>query len=72
MDMKSAQMSPSMMKRYISQENPLTMDAEIREVFKVSKNRFYSVSMNAHNYGAVIVDQTRVRTVESVKLSKSP
>jgi hypothetical protein len=65
-------MSPLMMKRYVSQENPLVMDEEIRKTFKVPRNRFYSVSMNTHNYGAVIVDQTRVRTVAAVKLSKSP
>ena len=46
-------MPPSMMKRYVSQENPLTMDAEIREAFKVPRNRFYSVSLNTHNYGKV-------------------
>jgi len=61
---------PNMMHRYLAAPD-LSMDAEIRDAFKVPRNRFYSVSMNAHNFGEVIVDMTRVRVVEAVKLSKS-
>ena len=64
-------MSEDMMARYADLDEPLNMDSIIRKTFGVPQNRFYSVSMNLHNYGEVIIDNSRIRTVESVKISKS-
>lgn len=64
-------MSEGMMARYVALDEPLSMDSIIRKTFGIPQNRFYSVSMNSHNYGEVIICNSRTRTVESVKISKS-
>lgn len=64
-------MPPDMMARYVALKNGLEMDQEIRNRFKISPKKYYSVSYNSHNYGAVIEDNTRTRFVESTKISKS-
>lgn len=52
-------------------ENSKSMDEEIRKVFKLPSNRYYSVTLSPSPVGRIFVDRTRTRVVESVKLSKS-
>jgi hypothetical protein len=47
------------------------VDDEIRKHFKIPKNRYYSVTVPPSPVGRVIIDHTRTRVIESVKLSKS-
>jgi len=48
-----------------------SVDDEIRKHFKIPKNRYYSVTVPPSPAGRVIIDHTRTRVLESVKLSKS-
>ena len=52
-------------------ENIKHMDEEIRKLFKISPNRYYSVTLSPSPIGRVFIDRNRYRVVESVKLSKS-
>ena len=66
------QMTQEMIARFgPSGENWNRMDDEIRKVFGIPKNRYYSVTVHPSPPGRVIVDHSRTRVVESVKLSKS-
>lgn len=61
-------MSEEMLKRY--EADPLGMDAEVRQYFKVPENRYYSVSMYPPT-GNGRVTVTSERVVKAHKISKS-
>lgn len=52
-------------------QNSKQMDEEIRKVFKIPSNRYYSVTVYPSPVGRIFIDKTRYRVVESTKLSKS-
>ena len=65
-------MSPEMFKKFGPKgENSKNMDEEIRKVFKLPPNRYYSVTLSPSPVGRVFVDRSRTRVFESIKLSKS-
>lgn len=65
-------MTPEMFKKFGSNgENSKFMDEEIRKTFKISSNRYYSVTLDPSPPGRIFVDKNRTRVVESIKLSKS-
>ena len=52
-------------------QNSKSMDEEIRKVFKIPNNRYYSVTLHPSPPGRVFIDRSRYRVVENSKLSKS-
>lgn len=65
-------MSPEMFQRFGDKgENWSKMDEEIRKLFKLPSNRYYSVTISPSPLGRIFVDRSRTRVVESTKLSKS-
>jgi len=65
-------MSPEMFTKFGDRgQNSKHMDEEIRKVFKIPSNRYYSVTLYPSPEGRVFIDRSRYRVVENTKLSKS-
>ena len=65
-------MTPEMFNKFGDNgQNSKSMDEEIRKVFKIPSNRYYSVTLHPSPPGRVFVDKSRYRVVENTKLSKS-
>lgn len=63
-------MTPDMFARYSA--DPYGMDAEVRRLFKLPENRYYTVTTwPLERAGQLFVDETRVRVVHARKVSKS-
>lgn len=67
-DWLGGRMSEEMLKRY--EADPLGMDAEVRQCFKVPENRYYSVSMYPPAVAGRVTVTTE-RVVKAHKISKS-
>ena len=70
-DCVSRLVMPSEMYARFVQHGWDAVDDKIRKHFKIPKNRYYSVTVPPSPAGRVIIDHTRTRVLESVKLSKS-
>jgi len=70
-DCVSRLVMPSEMYACFVQHGWDSVDDKIRKHFKIPKNRYYSVTLPPSPAGRVIIDHTRTRVLESVKLSKS-
>lgn len=63
-------MSGDLFDRY--QHDPLKADADVRRIFKVPDNRYYSVTIwPDHMAGRISIDMKRTRAVAGKKISKS-
>lgn len=62
-------MSPELFSRY--NKDPLGMESEVRRVFSIPEDFYFTVSMWPHP-GVVAIDESRLRTVPMKKISKSP
>ena len=61
-------MSPELFKEYSL--NPLATDEKIRKILDLPENKYYTVSMDGPNIGAVYITKLS-REVKTKKISKS-
>lgn len=70
--MSALQIPPELFQCYCQNPTDPAADAEIRRIFKIGSNRYYTVvRWPEHLAGRLCVDNTRTRVVSAHKISKS-
>lgn len=70
--MSALQIPAGLFQRYCQNPADPATDAEIRQLFKIPSNRYYTVARwPEHVAGRLYVDETRTRVVPVHKISKS-